>query len=223
MAQFWKAFGISGGGWQPQPPPLGTPLGAMHVANLGAAGNVCTMCLNEKQNEWAVYCCECVCMCRVSVMSWEDFWHRHYLHPDVPASWLLELLTLEQSDTVECWIFIFLCLTDIGWICKFTYLNTYLFTYSFFEKLTASQLVKKFPALYWTRRFSTAFTSACHLSMSWARSVLSLPTILLLSSTLRPRLPSGLPTKTLAPSKAWTTRRVHDSRQFVCTLLPTKS
>ena len=31
------------------------------------------------------------------------------------------------------------------------------------EKLTSFQLVKKFPAFYGTRRFITAFTSACHL------------------------------------------------------------
>jgi hypothetical protein len=35
------------------------------------------------------------------------------------------------------------------------------------EKVTHSQLVKKFPALYGTRRFNTAFTHACHLSLSW--------------------------------------------------------
>ena len=34
------------------------------------------------------------------------------------------------------------------------------------EKLTASQLVKKFPAFYETRRFITAFTSARRLSLS---------------------------------------------------------
>jgi len=34
------------------------------------------------------------------------------------------------------------------------------------EKLTGSQLVKKFPAFYETRRFITAFTSARHLSLS---------------------------------------------------------
>ena len=37
------------------------------------------------------------------------------------------------------------------------------------EKLTDSQLVKKFPAFYGTRRFITAFTSARHLSLFWAR------------------------------------------------------
>ena len=34
------------------------------------------------------------------------------------------------------------------------------------EKLAGSQLVKKFPAFYGTRRFITAFTSARHLSLS---------------------------------------------------------
>jgi len=33
------------------------------------------------------------------------------------------------------------------------------------EKLTGSQLVKKFPAFYGTRRFITTFTSAHHLSL----------------------------------------------------------
>ena len=34
------------------------------------------------------------------------------------------------------------------------------------QKLTGSQLVKKFPAFYGTRRFITAFTNARHLSLS---------------------------------------------------------
>ena len=34
------------------------------------------------------------------------------------------------------------------------------------EKLTYSQLVKKFPAFYRTRRFLTTFTSVHHLSLS---------------------------------------------------------
>ena len=42
------------------------------------------------------------------------------------------------------------------------------------EKLTGSQLVKKFPAFYGTRRFITAFTSARHLSLSWASSIQSM-------------------------------------------------
>ena len=43
------------------------------------------------------------------------------------------------------------------------------------EKLTESQLVKKFPAFYGTRRFVTAFTSARHLSISWAILIQSMP------------------------------------------------
>ena len=60
------------------------------------------------------------------------------------------------------------------------------------EKLTGSQLVKKFPAFYGTRRFVTTFTSARHLSLSWASSIHSMSThlifwrsILILSSHLR--------------------------------------
>ena len=66
------------------------------------------------------------------------------------------------------------------------------------EKLTASQLVKKFPAFYGTRRFITVFTSARHLSLSWPSSIQSIPphptswrSILILSSHLRLGLPSG--------------------------------
>jgi len=49
------------------------------------------------------------------------------------------------------------------------YLFTYLLTpwsRVLLEKLTCSQLVKKFPAFYRLRKFITAFTSARHLSLS---------------------------------------------------------
>ena len=77
------------------------------------------------------------------------------------------------------------------------------------EKLTGLQLVKKFPAFYGTRMFITALTTTCHLSLSWASSIQSIPahhtswrSVLILSSHLRLGLPSGLfpsgfPTKTL--------------------------
>jgi hypothetical protein len=43
------------------------------------------------------------------------------------------------------------------------------------QKLTAPQLLKKFPSVYETWRFITAFTIARHLSLSWARSIQSMP------------------------------------------------
>ena len=65
------------------------------------------------------------------------------------------------------------------------------------EQLTGLQLVKKFPAFHGTRRFITALTSVCHLSLSWASPVQSTyphPTswrsILILSTHLRLGLPS---------------------------------
>jgi hypothetical protein len=42
------------------------------------------------------------------------------------------------------------------------------------EKLTGFQPVNKFPVFYGTRRFITAFTSARHLSLSWATSIQSI-------------------------------------------------
>ena len=66
-------------------------------------------------------------------------------------------------------------------------------------KLTGSKLVKKFPEFYGTKRFNTSFTSARHLSLSWASSIQSVPphptswrSILILSSQSRLGLPSGL-------------------------------
>ena len=43
------------------------------------------------------------------------------------------------------------------------------------EKLTGSQLVKKFPAFYGTRLFITAFTSARHLLPPRVSSIQSIP------------------------------------------------
>jgi len=77
------------------------------------------------------------------------------------------------------------------------------------EKRIGFLIVKKFPTIYGTRRFITAFTSGRHLSLSSARSIPSVPPyttswrpILTLSSHQRLGLPSGLfpsgfPTKTM--------------------------
>ena len=43
------------------------------------------------------------------------------------------------------------------------------------QRLISSQPVKKFPTFYGTWRFITAFTSACHLSLSWTSSIQSIP------------------------------------------------
>ena len=39
------------------------------------------------------------------------------------------------------------------------------------EKLTDSQLVKKFPTFYGIQKFITMFTKACHLLLSWTRQI----------------------------------------------------
>ena len=63
-------------------------------------------------------------------------------------------------------------------VLKDTYFLTYLLTpwsTVLLEILTGPQPVEKFPAFYGTRSFITAFTSARHLSLSWARSIQSMP------------------------------------------------
>jgi hypothetical protein len=64
----------------------------------------------------------------------------------------------------------------LSYLCNSLFI--YLLTNSSFlllEKLTVSQIVKKFPEFYGTRRFITAFTSGRHLSLSWARSIQLIP------------------------------------------------
>jgi hypothetical protein len=43
------------------------------------------------------------------------------------------------------------------------------------EAYQSLQIVNNFPAFYWTRKFITAFTSARHLSLSWASPIQSIP------------------------------------------------
>jgi hypothetical protein len=114
----------------------------------------------------------------------------------------------------------------------FTYLLTYLLTHSLthtlthslthsltpystvlLEKLTGLELVKNVTAFYGTRKFITSFTSARHLSLSWASSIQALPphptcwrSILILSFLLPLGLPSGL-----FPSGFSTKPRTHNT------------
>jgi hypothetical protein len=106
------------------------------------------------------------------------------------------------------------CIGAVGpWIRVPIYLT--LWSRVLLEKLTGSQIVKKFPAFYATQRFITAFTRSRHLSLSWARSIQSMPPshcfkiYLILSSHLRLGLPSGLlpsgfPIKIQHPTKTVT-------------------
>jgi hypothetical protein len=53
-------------------------------------------------------------------------------------------------------------------------------------KLTVAQLLTKFPALYWTRRFITMSVTFHHRSLSWARCIQSTPSLLSPSAILIP-------------------------------------
>jgi hypothetical protein len=75
---------------------------------------------------------------------------------------------------------------------------TYLLSWVLLQKLPNVQPLKNFPAFYATRRFITVFTRALHVSLYSARLIqfissysISLRAILILSTHLRPGLPSG--------------------------------
>jgi hypothetical protein len=81
----------------------------------------------------------------------------------------------------------------------YTYLLTYLRSWALLEELSIVQPLKNRPAFYGTRRFNTVFTIALHWCLSWAIYLqsttshpISLRSILILSTHLRPGLPSGL-------------------------------
>ena len=97
------------------------------------------------------------------------------------------MLDLLIGVLLQYWIFVtffkkrsalmeFMCFNSMCWIPSF-YLLSYLLTLwrVLLEKLTGFQLVKKFPAIYGTRKFITAFTSARQLSLSCASLIQSIP------------------------------------------------
>ena len=95
-----------------------------------------------------------------------------------------------------------ICVSESCVFLSLTYFLSFLLTpwsRILLERPIVFQQVKIFPAFYGTRMFVTAFTSAHHLSLSWATSMQSMPShptpwrsILLLYSYLRLGLPSGL-------------------------------
>ena len=111
----------------------------------------------------------------------------------------------ETSGPIKLWNFLTrsAAIAFSSWtlFCVDNYLLTYLLTpWSgiLLEKLTGSQLVKKFPVFYGTRKSITTFTSARHLSLSWATLIQSMPphpiswrSVLIVSSHLCLGLPSG--------------------------------
>ena len=126
---------------------------------------------------------------------------RDFLHPSRP------------TQPPECWVLIpnHECKVAGAWLhhppppstelkegvdLYLTFTSRYLLTP--WSRVLLEKLVKKFPALYGTRKFITVFTSARHLSLSWANSIQSPPpptsrrSILILSSHLRLGLPNGL-------------------------------
>ena len=100
----------------------------------------------------------------------------------------------------------------------FTYLLTYSMEQSSSSEANWFSASQEIPRSYATRRYITAFTTARHLSLSWARPIQSIPpnptswwSILILSFHLRldlqsGLLPLGIPTKTLYTPLLYHTR-----------------
>jgi hypothetical protein len=136
----------------------------------------------------------------------------NHFHPDcVPLRLYFKIILSSVNGSDECCHLASDAMSE-HWE-RHNYLHTNLLTLLtpcsrvHLEKLTSFQPVKKFLAFYGTQRFITAFTSARHLSPSWASSIQSIPShpiswrpFLILSSHLCLGLPislfhSGFPTK----------------------------
>jgi hypothetical protein len=111
-----------------------------------------------------------------------SFPHWHYVIPhfwqetsksSFPSFCSITLLNVQGISDPSCEVFHFQQYTKL---CSRFHNVTYLLTpwSRVLEKLTGSQLVNKFPTFYGTRRFITAFTTSCHLSLSGASSIQSI-------------------------------------------------
>jgi hypothetical protein len=94
------------------------------------------------------------------------------------ALWCIALVTTATQQTLptEPWH------DSNFWQSTYTYCLIYSLTHSWswalLEKLSIVQLLKSFPSFYGTRRFITLLTRALHWSLSWARSIQSIPSCL---------------------------------------------
>jgi hypothetical protein len=87
-------------------------------------------------------------------------------------------------------------------------------------KPTGPQLVEKFPVFYEVRRFITAVTTSRHLSLSWDRSIQSMPSRpTSRSSIYTTLLPSKPGSSKWSPSFRFPTKTLHAS--LLCSILAT--
>jgi hypothetical protein len=99
--------------------------------------------------------------------------------PGQDSNWQLTYKRLIKLSLSQC-------------VCSDTKLFlSYLRSWALLENLPIVQQLKNFPAFYGTWRFISVFTRALHWSLLWARSIQSIPSILILFTHLRLGLTSG--------------------------------
>ena len=81
----------------------------------------------------------------------------------------------ETGEKRNCWITLWKLHSNWQFSNSFVHSLTTPWSKVRLEKLTSYQLVKIFPAVYANQKFITAFTKACHLSISWTRPIQYMP------------------------------------------------
>ena len=146
----------------------------------------------------------CVCTHTRTTTSWAHTYARPRTYTWYLWNW--------QSDNYLC--------CSVNHVGAHFISSTYAYTCSYLitpcsraltEKLTCSQLVKKFAAFHGIRRFITAFTSAQHLSLPWARRSSPWPQI---------PLPADL-SQYYPPIYAWISQAVSSPSGFPAEILYT--